>query len=405
MMHNYITGVPSLARGAAALAVSFLLSACATTDVGNNQAIPSVSGPPIDATETGQAFLYEIPKPSADGEYDGGTAAQSWSMLGREDLAAKTVDSEYQADPCPADQSGIAGMESIIDAVVKNARSHRIVIVNESHSVTRHRDFTRQLLAKLKVQGFTVFAAETFANNADGQNPVNTYSDVSWVHKGEGWYSNEPAFGRLVRTAKALKYRLAAYEEIYDPDNKIVADQDQRIELREMAQAKNLAALLSSMAPDERLLVHVGYHHAVEAPILRKSGKSVTWMAGKLKALTGLDPLTVAQTECRSASGEPFLAKATSAERADYFDMTVSHPVDTFTRHRPDWRRAMGDLEVPIPAALRPNDQPLVIEAFVQGDPFDAVPMDRVYVEPGEDVPLLLPPGKYTIRAVRLQKQ
>jgi len=53
---------------------------------------------------------------------------------------------------------------------------------------------------------------------------------------------------------------------------------------------------------------------------------------------------------------------------------------------------------------LRPTDEPLVIEAFAWGEPFDAVPVDRVFVEPNEATTLLLPPGRYRVRAVRLVK-
>ena len=82
--------------------------------------------------------------------------------------------------------------------------------------------------------------------------------------------------------------------------------------------------------------------------------------------------------------------------------MVVSHPVDAFDDHRPRWRRQAGDLPTSIPHSLRPVDEPLVIEAFAWDEPFEAVPVDRLYVEPGEDLSLLLPPGRYRVRAVRL---
>jgi hypothetical protein len=84
--------------------------------------------------------------------------------------------------------------------------------------------------------------------------------------------------------------------------------------------------------------------------------------------------------------------------------MVVSHPVEAFVDHRPRWRREAGDIPTDIPPSLRPTDEPLVIEAFAWGEPFDAVPVDRVFVEPGEDLPLLLPPGRYRVRAVRMAK-
>ena len=67
---------------------------------------------------------------------------------------------------------------------------------------------------------------------------------------------------------------------------------------------------------------------------------------------------------------------------------------------RPMWRRESGDVEVELPPQLRHRSGPLIIEAFRTGEPFEAIPMDRLYLEPDEDVPLLLPPGDYTVRAI-----
>jgi hypothetical protein len=88
--------------------------------------------------------------------------------------------------------------------------------------------------------------------------------------------------------------------------------------------------------------------------------------------------------------------------RPGQFDVIVSHPVTAFADHRPAWRLEAGDVSTPIPPSLRPTNAPLVIEAFAWGEPFEAVPVDRVFVEPGENLPLLLPPGRYRVRAVRV---
>jgi hypothetical protein len=41
-----------------------------------------------------------------------------------------------------------------------------------------------------------------------------------------------------------------------------------------------------------------------------------------------------------------------------------------------------------------------VIEARPLGEPDLSVPMDRVAIRPGEDIALLLPPGRYALRAI-----
>jgi hypothetical protein len=376
------------------------LSSCCGLKVAAHPVETNVYGPPINASETGQAFLYKIPKVVVAGD-DGGLAAQRWSMLGREDKAAQTGSEEYLPSACPRTPTSISGWEDIVDAIATRASSYRIVIINESHTVTRHRELTRQLLPKLRSQGFTVLAAETFTNILDGPPPLESHALLKWAHKDDGFYSREPVFGRMIRTAKVLGFRLAAYEHVDRPGDDDAGYINDDIARREAGQAQNLKHILNKMGPDEKLLIHVGYAHATEQPVIDDSGNEILWMAARLKTLTGLDPLTVNQTECRAEDDAPFVAEMRPDSRLGWYDFVISEHVTQFNSKRPAWRRAIGDIEVEIPASLKPTDQPLVIEAFVNGEPFDSVPTDRVFVDPGENLPLLLPPGKYTIRAVK----
>ncbi len=381
---------------------ALLLSSCPTYGAPKNNVKLDVYGPPTEASETGQAHLYKIFKIPV-GEEDGGRSSQKWSMLGREDKGAQSGDAEYAAMPCPANPNYKAGLNNVIAAIAERAAFHRIIIINESHTVTRHRETVRQLLPKLRAQGYTVFAAETFSNSVVGKTAIAEHADLAWVHRTDGYYSNEPVFGRLIRRAKSLGFKLAAYEDIHDPNDVKTYTVDEDIARRENGQARNLASLLKTMAQNEKLIVYAGYSHAKEVPDVTRSGKETTWMAARLKAITGLDPLTVSQTGCRSKGGVSFLAKTPDGPRANFYDLIISHPQETFINYRPNWRRNGSDIEVRIPLALKPVHHPFVIEAFLHGEPFDAVPMDRIYVEPGEDVPLLLPPGRYLVRAVKLK--
>ncbi len=369
--------------------------ACACTSV--SSPVPAVTlevaGDPLTAEETGRPFFYRLP-----GRDDpAGIAAQTWSMLGREDLAAGTGDAEYLPQPCTPLPGTSQGRQSVVEAIATQAATSRIVIVNESHTVTRHRGTVLQLLDALRPLGFSVYAAETFSNPEDGADPVAQHSDLAWPHLFDGYYTREPAFGQVIRQAKRLGYRMVAYEETPSQSAPEGADRATSIAARETAQASNLVAILAGMGPDEKLLVHVGYNHAAETP-LGPSGD--LWMAARLKALTGIDPLTVSQTLCSSEGGQPFLANLPANRPAGMVDIVLSQPVTRFQDNRSAWRWEAGDMAVPIPSEWRRANQPLIDEAFVAGEPFDAVPMDRVYFEPGENIPLLLPPGSYRVRAV-----
>ncbi|MBU1755754.1 MAG: hypothetical protein KJ703_01985 [Alphaproteobacteria bacterium] len=373
--------------------IAVLASACASVPPPGSAVTLEVAGAPISAEETGQAFLYRLP----GAEDPAGIAAQTWSMLGREDRAAMTGDSEYLPQPCTPVPDAPRGRESVVAAIAQQAATSRIVIVNESHTVTRHRETVRQLLGALRPLGFSVYAAETFSNAEDEADPVAQHSGLAWPHLFDGYYSREPAFGNAVREAKRLGYRLAAYEETPSQSAPDGSDRTSSIAARETAQAANLAVILAGMGPEERLLVHVGYSHAAETPLGQHGD---LWMAARLKAATGIDPLTVSQTLCSSEGGEVFLALLPEDRPAGMVDIVLSHPLTRFENGRPLWRRETGAIAVPIPDQLRRTGQPLIVEAFLAGEPLDAVPVDRVYLEPGEDIPLLLSPGSYRVRAV-----
>lgn len=358
-----------------------------------------VAGPPISAEATGQKHIYQMPKP-IEGVDMRGIFAQHWSLMGREDLSAATGDSEYRALACDVVPNGPIGTQAVIAAIVARAREHRVVIINESHTVTRHRDFSRQVITALRAEGFTVLAAETFSNLEGEADPVDKYAQLPYVDRRLGHYSNEPIFGQMLRGASSLGYRFRAYEIVHDPKATPPDDFELGIAQREETQAKNLSAILDSMAPEEKLVVHVGYWHASEKPESRRhDGFDTSMMAARLKRITGVDPLTIAQTECRGNADNVRLSLAPTRV-AGRFDMIVDHPLESFAFGKPAWRLQRNAV-VPIPEALSPVDGPLVIEAFADGEPDEAVPVDRIWIEPGEDLRLALPPGRYRVRAVR----
>lgn len=388
-------------RRLALLAVALLSAGCASAQSQSKKSDPAITvrapngvsltviESMVPAAEAGRAYFYDVP----DKMRILGPAEQQWSMLGREDRGAATGDSEYRARSCKPLASKGANW---LGEIVAQAADRRVVIVNESHTVTRHRDTIGQIIAALRPLGYSVYAAETFGNYGEPTN-IETNAELAWPHLTDGTYTNEAAFGRLIRKAKALGYPMAAYEQRREQDAEPGAGLEADIKARETAQAENLAAILATMGPDEKLIVHVGYAHASEVP-LPPGGR--LWMAARLQRLTGIDPLTISQTLCSSDGGEPFLARLPDSEPKGLVDLVLSQPVARFERSRPAWRRTSGDLEVELPEVFRAAGVPLVIEAFRTDEPFDAGPMDRVYVEPGEDIPLLLPPGDYKVRAV-----
>ncbi|MEO0462729.1 MAG: hypothetical protein AAF127_06340 [Pseudomonadota bacterium] len=350
-----------------------------------SEVILEVTGLPVFAETTGQSHVYLDPRQSS---VKGGSRSQGWSMLGREDLAA-VFDDEYDAKPCPKTASRIAGEAAVLTDIVEQARKHRVVIINESHTVTLHRDFSRCVIRALRPHGFSVLAAETFANVSDGPDPVDQHAHLPFLHQDIGYYSKEPVFAAMLREAKALGYRFAAYEQTFSSKRD-----------REEEQAANLAAILGKMGQGEKLIVHVGYGHADEVPRVYGKSRDRSMMAARLKRDHGYDPLTLGQTVCRGGTQEIGLLAMPSDEGAP-FDFAIEHPLSAFAYGRASWRFDGAYQPVAIPKAFAASDTPLIIEAFAEGDPFKALPHDRVWIEPGEDVRLALKPGRYTVRAVR----
>lgn len=393
---------------AAVFAFALIAAAAAAQSAGENSDEAgvklTVSGPPIEAKATGGLdYIYlrpEVPAAYRDNSGAAGILAQGWTMLGREDLGVRAGSNEYQARPCDPLDGGAKGADNVLGAIVARAADTRIVIINESHEVTLHRDFSRQVIERLRLQGYSVLAAETFRNLADGPDPVELHAGLAYPHYTEGSYLLEPVFGELVRTAKRLGFRLAAYEQITDLERERPKTIDEQIALREQAQAENLAALLKTMTASEKLVVHVGYAHAREIETSRADGVDTSWMGARLKRMTGIDPLTISQTQCMGSADTVRLSQAPEAVKG-WFDLLVDHPVHGFRHGRSDWRFADGAQPVAIPEPYASASEPLIIEAFADGEPFEAVPVDRVWVDPGEDIKLALKPGRYTVRAVR----
>lgn len=311
------------------------------------------------------------------------------AMTGREDMRPTARRTSPACTPLPGDP---------LEVIAREARKTSIVIINESHSEPRERHFVGEVLRVLRQQGFDIYAAETFV---DG--PL----DDPAASGGDGWYSNEPIFGRTVSRARALGYRLVGYEqtEAQDSARAAAAPDESPVNRREWAQTRNLLDRIFSRAPEAKVVIHVGGQHVEERR--RPDGQSRDqWMAERLKVATGIDPLTVRQSTCTSpnsgyvVSHEVVGGEGTTAGWSTV-DLQVGHPPFSFRNGRPAWRQEMGDQVVEMPRVFLAEAEPVMVEArAAAGDEVLAtVPVDRVLVLPGENLPLLLPPGRYRLDA------
>jgi hypothetical protein len=346
-----------------------------------------------------------------------------YSMTGRHFLAYGLEDGVRadEAIEIPATYRGLEATDAVA-AIREAASGHRIVIINEAHHDARHRAFATLLIEGLAADGFTHFAAETFGAQDDLDRAFRNGAPELEL----GFYAIEPFFGDMIRQAFALGLRPVRYEQTAEQACSGECGRRDRIRAREQAQARNLAEAIAEN-PDGRFLVYVGYNHVDERGDEDGDGILDGWMAAELKALTGLDPLTVDQ-EAGSGYGDrripPVHARLVQAydvtaptvfRRSDgsWFtdpesrtvDMLVVHPrLEAGQGGRPDWLPMDGyRLPVPIGQTLLPPDRPILLQAFVDGEALTSIPMDQYLLRDGEtgDVMLMLPAGRYRLRVQR----
>ena len=338
------------------VAAALSLSAC----VPSYSVVPEVGETPAaeyhisEKMQEAREFLYShaetfLADPDARGFGSG--YDQAVTMLGRDDLMAliPPEDSWHQKRDCSkGGRSALAGIRDL-------AKDHTLVIINESHSRPRHRAFISEVVSMLRAEGFTHYAAETLsvegAQQAEGP-----------AKAGQGWYTQDPVFARMLEDIRASGMVLVAYEQTEEQRRKREdATMEENVAAREEAQALNLIDTVLGEAPETRMVIHVGYGHAQE---LRDGDFAA--MAARLKEKTGIDPLTIDLTACAAGGSEPLLT-ANLEDRPvmewSGMDVAVQFPELVFTANRPDYRRGVGTQDIALPDSLRPVETLVIVEA------------------------------------------
>jgi hypothetical protein len=270
------------------------------------------------------------------------------------------------------------------DAIAELASNYRAVFFNEAHNVPLTRTLTVQLLGKLRAEGYNYFAAETLY-----QTDVALQSR-GYPIKGSGFYTEEPICAEMVRTALRLGFKVIAYE----------ATSDATGNAREAEQARNIYRQVFEHDPAARLVVDAGYAHIQESGVYL-GGKS---MAEHLHRLSGIDPLTVEQTMLypRQSVGDdhpyyqPIMQRLRPTEPIVFvdkagkpwslregYDVSVFFPPQHLEHGRPDWLSLGGERMPYSVGGERCHDvYPCLVEARYVGEGADAVPADRLALDP-----------------------
>jgi hypothetical protein len=169
---------------------------------------------------------------------------------------------------------------NIFDTITREAKKHKIVMINENHFYPNHRVLVYDLLSKLREAGFEYLALEALNPGQDSVlNLPNSFPTIE-----TGFYTREQNYSNLIRKAKELGYKFIAYENTDDNKN------------REIGQAENLYNKTFKLNPNSKVLVLAGIDHILENPT--SEGKE--WMATIFKNKYHIDPLTISQTHLNS---------------------------------------------------------------------------------------------------------
>lgn len=295
--------------------------------------------------------------------------------------------------------------EDAVTVIAREARKTRLVIYGEEHHLPQTRSVYEPLLRALWREGYRYLAGETFEDEV--MRPSFKYPTY-----GAGVYTKDPVYADAVRTALKIGYKLIAYEA---KERGPAGDAS----YRDRTEAENLKARVFDRDPGAKVFVIVGRSHAAEST----ASDGWTPMASVLKWLTGIDPFTLyapAMTErlTRDEEDERYVdATARGLVRRPTifvdeaggmlgspgtFDAYVFFPRTHLVDGRPDWMvREMGRRRVVIPARLRGGSGLRLVQAFEEGEPASAIPVDQVLIKEGDDrKALMLPAGRFWLRTI-----
>ncbi|MEM9102743.1 MAG: hypothetical protein AAGB12_10500 [Pseudomonadota bacterium] len=202
------------------------------------------------------------------------------------------------------------------------APQNNIIMINEAHHDPLHRHFTSKLLLPLYKEGFRYFAVEGLDNEK--------MNEKGYINPDSGIYTNEPEYAALINYAMKLGFKVMSYDASSDD--------------REIKSAKNIIKKSLAIDKNAKILIHCGYGHIKE---------DKDWLAFELKKLTGINPLTINQTdfpriinkakykETHGINDGFVLVDKTSrqaySKKPNQYDFNVFHLSPQYVNQRPSW--------------------------------------------------------------------
>ncbi len=270
------------------------------------------------------------------------------------------------------------------------APNYKVIMLNEATNKPLHRAFAYSLLDVLYNRGFRYLAMEMLNPMPDQELTKLTYKT--------GHFATEPVAGELIRQALDLGFKLVAYE---DPQ----AGSHTPTE-RDSVQAANIAKIFVQ-DPQAKIYVYASYGHIAE----KNTSPDFIPMGMAFKKLTGIDPLTIDQTdmteESNFAFGKAFYDayiekfpvtspsiplvndEPVNVTGSTLYDLTVIHPKTQYYYARPTWLTLAGRRQSV--SVKTKNKNIFLVQAYYQFESFgtkpgQVVPADQTYFAYGSGV-------------------
>ncbi len=283
------------------------------------------------------------------------------------------------------------------------AKDYQVVLINEAHYCSQHRNFTSRLLKGLRDIGFSYLALETAAHNDEQKLNKRGYPILN-----SGYYTKDSHFGNMVRHALELGFRIIAYE----------TQNDYSGTLRDKDQAHNIYNKTLSNDSSAKVIVHAGYSH-----ILETGDDYFIPMGTQLKNLMGQDILTIEQEKMTPFGNsttvnsyyyeaekrglineEPVVivdkreSVVVDAISKGSVDLQIYHPRSSYRYGRPEWMIDADMKIVKLPSEILEFDDHLLRALHFDEDRELTVPVDQFLID--KEKRLVLPIGKYRIQII-----
>lgn len=246
--------------------------------------------------------------------------------------------------------------------IINRSKKEQMIIINEAHHNSSHRNFAKSLLKGLYKNGYRYLGVETLEND-------DSLNIRKFANQESGFYSKEPQFGLFLKEALSIGFKVFPYESNGNGKE------------REIGQAKNISDFMTKNNQG-KMLIYCGYEHAYE-------GKHQTWektMAERVKDLTGINPFTIDQTKFSERSQEKFtepLVKMINkkypqilvdkngnifnGENSDFYtDAVIIGATTHYENGKPNWMLEKGKIYYAIPQI--PKQKSVLVHAYKEGE-------------------------------------